>query len=532
MKKLNCFILTCFISLNFFSFTAFAEEKFISVGLTKYKGVSNISLDNNYITLGKENNYSFSSDFSLNSSSNFTIKPLSNYTIKYTQSFSSYNEALSISMNYNDSYVYKENNYYTMIGNFNSSSEANNFMLNQNINGEVLKLDNTIGIYDNNKLLIAYKDSIAIKSNDYISLGNKPYRNFINIVSKNNRLVTTNIVNVEEYLYGVVPSEMPPSWSKEALKAQSVAARNYAYSNAGIHKNEGFDLCDTIHCQVYEGVNNEQQSTNQAIDETKGVLAYYNNQLINTVYSSSSGGYTDDAINVWNDNIPYLKAVKDEFEEGAKQWTRTFTFDELSSVASVGTVNEVILENSSITGRANRLTLVGTNGNKVLEKDEIRTFFSKFNGGTLESKNFKMSKGNTYISPNTTKSSKAIVNNTNSNIVVISSKGNNPINKENSFVIDKNNNTSKVKDTFIIDKNNNTSNLLNNISNEKPQNNIAESVNYASKVSRQDSNSITFIGKGWGHGVGMSQYGANSLAKKGYKYDEILKYYYTGIEVR
>ncbi len=522
LKKLICFILTFSLIINCFIFNAYANEQYISVGLSKYKNASNISLDNKNIIIGQDNNNSFLSHTVLNTNNSFNIKPLNLYSIKYNNIFYNYDDAYNFSKNYSDSYVYKDDSYYVMIGSFNSNSDASNFMINQNINGDILKLDNSIGIYDNNKLLLVYKDSVAIKSNKNISISNKQYRNFIKITCNNNSLSVINTLNIEEYLYGVVPSEMPSSWHKEALKAQAVACRNYAYSNLGLHKNEGYDVCDTVHCQVYNGVNNEKNSTTEAVNETKGIFAYYNNELINAVYSSSSGGYTDDAENVWNNSVPYLKAVKDEYEEGAKQWTRTFTFDELSSMASVGTVNEVILENSSVTGRANALTFVGTNGEKVLKKEEIRTFFSKSIGGSLDSRNFKMVQGNTYVAPNNTNTI------TQNSIYAISSKGNINVNTNDIFVTDKNNNTSKIEDTYVIDK---TQNIL-SLSNKDETSSQNNSVNYVSKVTRQDSNSITFVGKGWGHGVGMSQYGANSLAKKGCKYDEILKYYYTGIEVR
>ncbi len=537
MKKLNFFILFVFILINCVTFQAYANEHFISVGLTKYKNLTNISLDNKSVGIGKFDNNTFHLDTTLNGN-NFNIKPLNGYGIKHNNKFYSYDEALNFAKNYNKSYVYKDDSYYVITGSFNNNTEANNYMTSQNIVGEVVKLENTIGIYDSSNILAGYKDSIAIKTEEFVSISKRPYRNVINITIKSGNLNIVNILNVEEYLYGVVPSEMPPSWHKEALKAQSVAARNYAYANLGLHKNDGYDVCDTIHCQVYNGVSNEQQSTNDAINETKGVLAYYNNQLINAVYSSSSGGYTDDAENVWNSSIPYLKAVKDEFEEGGKQWTRTFTFDELSSIASIGSVNEVILENSSVTGRATKLTFVGTNGQKVLEKEEIRTFFSKTIGGSLDSRNFKMAQGNTYISQNNnTNNQNNSDNNKDKSLYAISSKNNNTINKDNTFVIDKNNNKSKLTNTYAIDKSQNTLNITNtaqqnNSNNSNENNNNNNNITYVSKITRQNSNSITFVGKGWGHGVGMSQYGANSLAKKGYKYDEILKYYYTGIEVR
>ncbi len=524
MKKLISFILIIFLSINYFILNVYGDEKYIRVGLSKYKNTSIINLDNKTIMVGKDNNNSFFSEATLNTNDKFIIKPLNLYTIKYNNKFYNYDEALNFSKNYKNSYIYKDDNYYVMIGEFNSNNEANSYMLKENINGEVTQINNSIGIYESNKLTLGYKDSVAIKSNENISISNKQYRNFIIVTCINNTLNVINTLNIEEYLYGVVPSEMPPSWNKEALKAQSVASRNYAYSNLGIHKDENYDVCDTVHCQVYNGVTNETKSTTEAINETKGIFAYYNNELINAVYFSSSGGYTDDAENVWGNSVPYLKAIKDDNEEGAKQWTRTFTFDELSSMGSVGTVNEVILESSPITGRVITLTLSGTTGEKVLKKEEIRTFFSKYSGGSLDSRNFKMLKdNNTDVVSNSISSND---NNKTNNIYAISSKGNNTIDN-NTFVMDKSNNKLLIQNIYAINKNKDISNLS-----IKEINANSNNTNYISKITRQDSNSVTFVGKGWGHGVGMSQYGANSLAKKGYKYDEILKYYYTGIEIR
>lgn len=523
LKKINLVFFIVFLFVTFFNLNIYANEQYINVGLSKYKNINSITLDNKNITIGKNNNSSFYGDVTLNTNNTFTIKPLNMYSIKIYNVFSSYNEALNFSMSYKDSYIFKDNGWYVMIGSFYNMLDANRFMTNQNISGEIVKVENTIGIYDNNKLLIGYEDSLSIKSNDDISLANKKYRNFINIICKKNSLSVINVLNIEEYLYGVVPSEMPSSWHKEALKAQAVACRNYAYSNLGLHKNEGFDVCDTIHCQVYNGISGEKPSTTETVNETKGILAYYNNEKINAVYSSSSGGYTDNAENVWNNNIPYLKAVKDEYEEGAKKWTRTFTFDELSSVLSIGTLNEIILESSPITERAISLTFVGSNGEKVLKKEEIRSFFSKFKGGSLDSRNFKMATSNANITTKNTQDNTS----KNNNIYGISSKGSNPINLDNYFSINKDDNLKKSQNIFVIDKNQTKYNL-----NIKNNDSTLDNTKYVSKITRQDTTSVTFIGKGWGHGVGMSQYGANSLAKKGYKYDEILKYYYTGIEVR
>lgn len=102
-----------------------------------------------------------------------------------------------------------------------------------------------------------------------------------------------NILNLEEYLFSVVPAEMPAWWPDEAIKAQTIAARSYAISNMGRHRNRNYDLCDTVHCAAYNGIKSETERSNKLILETLGEVAKYNNQVINTVFSSNSGGYSE-----------------------------------------------------------------------------------------------------------------------------------------------------------------------------------------------------------------------------------------------
>ncbi len=99
-----------------------------------------------------------------------------------------------------------------------------------------------------------------------------------------------NYINMEQYLYGVLPYEISPKWPIEAQKAQAVAARNYALTNKDKHKKYGFDVCNTIDCQVYVGSNVETPLSNSAVDLTKGIYLKYNGKLAQTVFHSNSGG--------------------------------------------------------------------------------------------------------------------------------------------------------------------------------------------------------------------------------------------------
>ncbi|TDT52008.1 SpoIID/LytB domain-containing protein [Fonticella tunisiensis] len=128
------------------------------------------------------------------------------------------------------------------------------------------------------------------------------------------KILPVNIISIEEYLKGVVPFEMSNSYPLEALKAQAVAARNYALSNLGKHEKDGYDLDDTTHCQVYRGYNPYYKNAIKAVEDTRGRVLLYNNKPISAYFSASNGGYTEACENVWLQRIPYLKAKPDIYD--------------------------------------------------------------------------------------------------------------------------------------------------------------------------------------------------------------------------
>lgn len=139
------------------------------------------------------------------------------------------------------------------------------------------------------------------------------------VKNNNNTFNLVNMIEVEEYLKGVVPNEMPVSFGLEALKAQSVAARNYVLSPR-TKASPNYDVVDSVASQVYYGANTEKPLANQAVKETEGVVAIYNWDLILAQYSSTAGGYTESYSNAFSDpktkefpshDKPYLKAKPD-----------------------------------------------------------------------------------------------------------------------------------------------------------------------------------------------------------------------------
>ena len=142
----------------------------------------------------------------------------------------------------------------------------------------------------------------------------KRYRGTIRVDVQSGRLRAINVVGLEQYLYGVVPAEVPDDWPAEVLKAQAVAARSYALAT---RKTSGdFDLYSDVRSQVYRGIDEEVASTNQAVDETAGEVLQYRGRIVTTYFHSTSGGRTASVVDVWpgSNSVPYLVSVDDPYD--------------------------------------------------------------------------------------------------------------------------------------------------------------------------------------------------------------------------
>ncbi|MBK9214153.1 MAG: SpoIID/LytB domain-containing protein [Chloracidobacterium sp.] len=147
-----------------------------------------------------------------------------------------------------------------------------------------------------------------------VRLNGKAYRGKIEVfVNSRGRLTVVNVVPLEEYLLGVVPSELGLP-ALEAQKAQAVAARTYAIANIGGYGNQGFDMVPTVYSQVYKGVSIETKMGTQAVRETRGVVATYHGKPIVAYYTSTCGGRTEDGGNIFEKGEPYLKGVECSLE--------------------------------------------------------------------------------------------------------------------------------------------------------------------------------------------------------------------------
>ncbi|SNX52659.1 SpoIID/LytB domain-containing protein [Thermoanaerobacterium sp. RBIITD] len=417
------------------------------------------------------------------------------------------NELSKVASNVPNSLVGYDGNYHIYIGPYLSQSDAQSAMKNLASKFSDITLvlpDKNILLTQNNKNVFLYKaDNFIYLTNlsgdNPMSIDGKRYRGFFEFLRQAGSDITAiNVLPLEEYLYGVVPSEMPGSWNIEALKAQAVAARTYALYNIGKYSKYGFDLTNDTNCQAYNGFDGEYSNSTKAVDDTKGVVAIYDGKPIDAIFHSHSGGFTEDSENVYVNRVPYLRGVEDKYVFGYSKsldnWVLYFTKEMIEQKLrdtghDIGNVNDVKVTDKSWTGRAVKVTIYGDKGNYVLEKDAIRNFFGTKSTMLTINENSSNSDSDVYVESVTATIKKVL-----GGISVISPKGISPITNNDIYVVGRNG---------------------------------IKQIN----ISKSAANTYTINGSGYGHGVGLSQYGARGMADHGYNYIDILKYYYKGIDV-
>ncbi|WP_432665402.1 SpoIID/LytB domain-containing protein [Wukongibacter baidiensis] len=365
-------------------------------------------------------------------------------------------------------------------------------------NGRVVVLSKkgkVLFIYNSSQRQYNFRPFIDKDGNDIISVDGKRFRGEI-IISRysDSDMTVINYLNLDEYLYGVLPKEMSGDWPLEALKAQAVAARNFAVANMDKHMDHGFNMCSTIDCQVYGGYDIEKPRSNMAVDETTGKILTYDGKIVSAFFHSNSGGRTEDSENIWGISLPYIKGVEDQFSLGAPHstWTKVYSPEEIKNVLnangmSIGDIKAIYPEGYSENGRV--LSLKISDGSKEVElvKEKTRALFGYYD---IKSMYFNLSSDSDLFVKSSDMSK--VTRRTLSNVSILSA---NDATKTSS---------SKTYKAF-------------------------DGVNY--KTISGVPTKYIFNGKGWGHGLGMSQWGAKKMAELGYTYEDILLHYYTGTTI-
>lgn len=356
---------------------------------------------------------------------------------------------------------------------------------------------NRIEIFTKSASKFVYETSdndffIRPKEDGIVRYAGKGYRGGIGFKRYPDSVLTViNYISMDEYLYGVLPKEMSGDWPLEALKAQAVAARNYAMVNFGKHNDHGFDICATTDCQVYGGYDVEKPGSNQAVDETTGKLLKYNGQIVQTYYHSTSGGHTESIENIWSGSLPYIVGTYDPYSIGAPNtdWELSYTRSEIESILAsnghnIGTLKDVRIDEVSENGRVQKLVFVGTNGDAVFIKEKARKLFGYT---TLKSMWFEL--GNKPM------------------VTVVSRSAYSREDLSTSDYITSEGIESGSGSSYVVTDGKSVSTLT------------------------FSSDNIVFKGHGYGHGLGMSQWGAKAMAEEGFTFEEILTHYYSGTSV-
>lgn len=404
-----------------------------------------------------------------------------------------------------DSYIYATGNEYQLwSGQFTSEDDAKKtrekYEDDYNLVLSLNRDENVIYLYDENEdiLVVIPNDSnFTVCSGDegnYVNIDSKPYRGCVGFnIIEGYKLLSINTVELEDYLMGVVASEMPASWPLEALKVQAIAARTYAVANTGNSSSSIYDVSDNQNSQVYNGVWGEKSSTNMAIEETEGEMIYYNDTMIEAYYHSTSGGTTDNSENVWAYPLPYIKGVEDHYSDISPytDWDMDFTEDDLIDILNENDygVEKIYSIMESIVSEFNRvieLSILTDVGEIILEKEEARRIIG-----------YSKLKSTWYDFEGNNKS------------MVLTAEGSVEKNLGGLSVL-----RGKVHESISFEDNNK----------------VITSEGKLFIPSCPDN--YTIIGKGFGHGLGMSQYGAKSMADEGFDCNEILKHYYYGVDIK
>ena len=326
-----------------------------------------------------------------------------------------------------------------------------------------------------------------------VPLGAAQYRGRLRVVPLGDRLQAVNFIGLESYLPSVVGSEMPAKWPLAALRAQAIAARTYAMAQR--RPGQLFDLQATVASQVYKGVGAETTSTRQAVAQTNGQVLLYRGRLIDAVFHSCSGGSTENSGEIWNRQLPYLTSVPD-FDQVSpvRNWSKSFEPQELRrAFVEIDGVTAIEPLVTSTSGRIRQARVTGPRGELVLSGAELRRRLG------LRSTLVRFQ----LLAPDQPQAAMAMA-------VAPASDAVEPVTAEPAPA-------PRPSPGFRF-----------RLPAPPPLPPVA---GLSGSVQPAAAPTLMAIGHGFGHGVGMSQWGAYGMALRGKSHAEILRHYYQGAEL-
>ncbi|HCP07754.1 MAG TPA: stage II sporulation protein SpoIID, partial [Synergistaceae bacterium] len=368
---------------------------------------------------------------------------------------------------------------------------------------------------------------VTVRSNALLRWNNRPYRGHYRLVQQGAGFNVVNVVGVEDYLKGVLKMEVNPAWPMESLKAQTIIARTYALRNRGRHGSSGFDLCALSHCQVYRGVNAEERVLSKSVDQTRGQVLKYQGALAATFYHADSGGHTADVSSVWGSSIPYLKGSPEpmKYQSPYSSWTTTMRLSEIqrslsSKGINVGKLTGISISSIDSAGRTANVTLTGTSGRTTIRASQFRTIVGP---DRIRSTFFSIGRDPVAAAPaipygNTSPGSGE------DELIPLNAKDEQMLIAFTQQGLFK---TEELMDMLIKPEKRGLY-LRKALERQSGPGSPQKAPSFDAPVT---GDTVTFSGRGWGHGVGLSQWGAKSLAESGWDHRKILKHYFPGTEI-
>lgn len=481
------------------------------------------------ITMVKDKNLFLTGDTYYDSKPSGSYESIGCFHVRLDDVFSSYEEAAEEASYYDDAFPgYYSGEWRICVGNYQTRAEADDAVYDLGLDGESF----TGSAYCITVLLQKQSDIIfEFDTDGEYGLGVMPrsvnsektetwfrgftyYGGFQYTRVDGDNLTVVNVVDLEDYVKGVVPQEVSPYWSEEALKVQTLCARSYAATHIDAHPVSGFDVCNTTCCQVYRGRYNATVESDLAVDETAGQYILYDGEPCETVFHSSSGGATENSENIWGSFVPYLRGVSDEqFENtvntGYNSWSYTYTADQITEILQRKGYNcsDIIGITPTYTEMGNMYSMTFHDSNGV------NWTFSRSNASTILD-------SDTY--GKYTHSQR---------FVITGSDGNGGSEGNSLYINSMSNPVGSLSGMYAIGGDGEISTVTSSRSVYVMTGSGLEQFEVTGSTQMQTGDTYTVTGSGWGHNVGMSQYGSYAMAKLGYTYDEILKFYYTGVTI-
>ncbi len=368
------------------------------------------------------------------------------------------------------------------------------------------------------------------KEKDYLFVNDKPYHGFIELKKRTpTSFLVINDVNIEDYLAGVLSGEVIASWPDDALKAQAVAARTYIFYKKKQPRDKDFDVYTTVMDQVYAGMTAESPKLKKIVQDTEGQVLTYKGDIIKAYYHSTCGGHTEDGAEVFPEDASFLIGVPCPYckNSPAFTWEKEISTEELEKALNKngndGNLPQGELVDLKVTrqgkmGRAAEVTLALSDGERVMKGSELRMLIGP---GKLKSTRFKLEIRDIRkeaLPPTITTqwvhrfpSTQIGDSSLDSDTLGFTSFGPLKVTQQGTL--------ETPPAPLVIPQE-----IFSSIILSQPDVLVIRMEEGKEKISAR----LLFTGRGWGHGVGMCQWGACTMAQLGNSYKTILNFYYPG----